>query len=523
MVVPFAAGASSDILARILAPAISENLGKPVIIENVGGAGGMTGAARVAKGQPDGYQVLLGSTGTLAINQTLYKNPSYNAATDFAAIALLAEQPIVLVARNDMPVSNLKEFIAYVRENQDKLQFASAGAGTTPHLGCLMMHAMIGVKVTHIPYRGLGLAIQDMIAGQTHYQCAVLSPALPQIQGGLIKPIAMLTKSARNGPAGRPHGARAGAHRFRRGGTWHALVTTKGTPTADRQPTQRSGRRGNDLGRGARANAGARRRSRRGRAAHASISAEIYRNRDRQMGAPDQGRRSDPGVTVTVGRELKPDRHRWRAVTTVKRRYVIVAKTQGEQQCSSPIVAAFAALLALSGAASAQDWPTRPVTMVVAYAAGGPVDTIARIFAQRLSEILGQQVVIENIGGAGGMIGAARVAKAAPDGYTFLFGGLANLAQNQTLYKEPLYNAATDFTPVGLVTDSPRVLITRKDFPTNTFAEFQAYAKANQAKMQYGSAGGGSGGHVCTILLDTAMGTKITHVPYRGAGPRCRT
>jgi tripartite-type tricarboxylate transporter receptor subunit TctC len=183
------------------------------------------------------------------------------------------------------------------------------------------------------------------------------------------------------------------------------------------------------------------------------------------------------------------------------------------------IVVALAALVAAISPAAAQDWPARPMTMVVAYAAGGPVDTLARIFAGRLSEILGQQVIIENIGGAGGMVGASRVAKATPDGYTFLFGGLANLAQIQTLYKAPLYNSVTDFTPVGLLTDSPRVLITRKDFPANTLAEFIAYAKTNQAKLQYGSAGGGSGLHVCAILLDGVMGTKIIHVPYRGSAP----
>jgi tripartite-type tricarboxylate transporter receptor subunit TctC len=183
------------------------------------------------------------------------------------------------------------------------------------------------------------------------------------------------------------------------------------------------------------------------------------------------------------------------------------------------IVTALAATVISAAPAAAQNYPTRPITMVVAYAAGGPVDTVGRIFAARLSEVLGQQVVIENIGGAGGMVGASRVAKAQPDGYTMLFGGLANLAQNQTLYKNPLYNAATDFAPVALLTDSPRVLITRKDFPANTLREFIAYAKANQAKLQYGSAGGGSGGHVCTIVLDAVMGTKITHVPYRGAAP----
>jgi len=167
----------------------------------------------------------------------------------------------------------------------------------------------------------------------------------------------------------------------------------------------------------------------------------------------------------------------------------------------------------------AQDWPARPVTLVVPYAAGGPVDTLGRIMAARLSEILGQQVVVENVGGAGGMTGAARVAKAAPDGYTVLLSGSAVLAINQTLYKKPLYNAATDFEHAALFSDSARVLITRSDFPASTLPEFIAYAKENQAKMQYGSAGAGSGVHVCSILLDQAMGTKITHVPYRGAGP----
>ena len=183
------------------------------------------------------------------------------------------------------------------------------------------------------------------------------------------------------------------------------------------------------------------------------------------------------------------------------------------------MLVALASMLALAGSAHAQDWPTRPVTMIVPYAAGGPVDTIGRIMAARMSELLGQQVIIENVGGAGGMTGAARAAKSAPDGYTLLLSGSAVLAINQTLYKRPLYNATTDFEHATLHTDSARVLIARKDFPANTLPEFVAYAKANQAKMQYGSAGAGSGTHVCAVLLDVAMGTKITHVPYRGAGP----
>jgi tripartite-type tricarboxylate transporter receptor subunit TctC len=183
------------------------------------------------------------------------------------------------------------------------------------------------------------------------------------------------------------------------------------------------------------------------------------------------------------------------------------------------VAAVIAVLLAPLGTAGAQGWPARPVTLVVPYAAGGPVDTIGRILAARLSEVLGQQVVVENAGGAGGMTGASRVAKAAPDGYTVLLSGSAVLAINQTLYKKPLYNAATDFEQVALFADSARVLIARKDLPANTLPEFVAYAKLNQAKMQYGSAGAGAGTHVCAVLLDAAMGTKITHVPYRGAGP----
>jgi tripartite-type tricarboxylate transporter receptor subunit TctC len=176
-------------------------------------------------------------------------------------------------------------------------------------------------------------------------------------------------------------------------------------------------------------------------------------------------------------------------------------------------------LLLVAAPAGAQEWPTRPVTMVVPYAAGGPVDTLSRIIGAGLSDALGQQVTIENVGGAGSMTGANRVAKAAPDGYTMLMGGSSALAQIPTLYKHPLYDASTDFAPVALVTDSARVLITRKDFPADNFKEFVAYTKAHQDSVKYGTAGVGSGAHICAILLDQALGTKITQVPYRGTAP----
>ena len=131
--------------------------------------------------------------------------------------------------------------------------------------------------------------------------------------------------------------------------------------------------------------------------------------------------------------------------------------------------AAFAVLMAFAGAARAQDYPSRPVTLVIPFAAGGPQDSIGRIIAQRMSEVLGQQVVIENVGGAGGMTGSKRVADARPDGYTMLQASVGTHAQNQSLYKKPLYNAATDFTPVAYLAETPIALITRKDLPVNNF------------------------------------------------------
>jgi tripartite-type tricarboxylate transporter receptor subunit TctC len=170
-------------------------------------------------------------------------------------------------------------------------------------------------------------------------------------------------------------------------------------------------------------------------------------------------------------------------------------------------------------AARAQSFPSRPLTMVVPFLAGGGIDVVARIQAQRMGELLGQTVVVENIGAAAGMAGGARVAKAAPDGYTFEIGNVGTHAYNQTLYKKPLYNAVTDFTPVGLTTESPRILITRKDLPVSNLQELITYIKANQRNMQFGSAGVGSGTHLPCVLFNLAIGVEVTHVPYRGEGP----
>jgi tripartite-type tricarboxylate transporter receptor subunit TctC len=195
MVVPLAAGSGIDVLGRIFAPRLAELLGQQVIVENVSGAGGMTGASRVAKAAPDGYQFVLGGSGSHAHSQTLFKEPLYNAATDFAPVALIAEQPIVLIARKDMPADDLPEFIAYTRVNQARMQYGSAGAGSAAHLACVLLDAAIGVNVTHIPYRGGGAAMQDLIAGRIDYQCPLIAIALPQIESKTVKAIAILSRN----------------------------------------------------------------------------------------------------------------------------------------------------------------------------------------------------------------------------------------------------------------------------------------------------------------------------------------
>jgi tripartite-type tricarboxylate transporter receptor subunit TctC len=193
MVVPFAPGGGTDVLGRILGRGLSEVLGQQVIIENVGGAGGMVGSARVAKAAPDGYQFVLGSRAD-AINQTLYKAPLYNLVTDLAPVVLVAEQPMVLVARKDLPAANLQEFIAYARKNQASMQFGSAGAGSTGHIDCALLNAAIGVDIPHIPYRGGGPAMQDLIAGRFDYFCTLTPTVMQQIGSNLVKPIAILTR-----------------------------------------------------------------------------------------------------------------------------------------------------------------------------------------------------------------------------------------------------------------------------------------------------------------------------------------
>ena len=178
-----------------------------------------------------------------------------------------------------------------------------------------------------------------------------------------------------------------------------------------------------------------------------------------------------------------------------------------------------AGMAAVPPMASAQTYPAKPITMIVPFAAGGPTDALARVLGARMSEALGQQIVVENIGGAGGTIGVSKAAKATPDGYTLLFTHMGTLAVNIALDKSLPYDSLKDLEPIGLGGTNPMVLVVKKDLPVKTFAEFQAYVKANQKKVQYGMAGIGAASHLGGLLLNSMMQVEVLEIPYKGTAP----
>jgi tripartite-type tricarboxylate transporter receptor subunit TctC len=231
MIVPFAAGGTFDVMGRIIAVRMSELLGQQIVVENTTGAGGIIGVTRVVNAAPDGYTILLGSTGTHAYNQTIYKKRRYDAVNDFTPVTLFSEQPMVLEARKDLPANTVPEFAALLKANGAKMQYGSAGAGSTTHLACALLNSTIGVDVTHVPYRGSAPASNDLIGGQIDYLCGNLGAAAPLITGKQVKAIAVLSKG--RSPL-MPE--LASAHEQGLTGmditTWTAIFLPKGAPKA---------------------------------------------------------------------------------------------------------------------------------------------------------------------------------------------------------------------------------------------------------------------------------------------------
>jgi tripartite-type tricarboxylate transporter receptor subunit TctC len=229
MVVTFPPGSGSDIMGRILAARLSEILGQQVIVEAVGGGGGTTGAYRVARAAPDGYQFVLGATDTLAQAQTLYKNPLYNAVTDFVPVGLIVEQPFLLVARNDFPADDLPGFIAYAKANQATMRFGSAGPASGSHFSCASLNSAIGIAVTAIPYRGATQGLQDVMAGRIDYYCPISAAAVGHIENRTMKAIAVLSRNRSDVLPTLASAHEQGLTEFN-ASYWNGVFVPKGTP-----------------------------------------------------------------------------------------------------------------------------------------------------------------------------------------------------------------------------------------------------------------------------------------------------
>jgi tripartite-type tricarboxylate transporter receptor subunit TctC len=230
LIVPFGPGSGTDLIARIVANEVSEVIGKPIVIENIGGAGGTIGVSRAAKAAPDGYTMVIGAVDTFAQSQYLFESPPFNAVEDFEPMALAVEQPLVLVARKNLPVVNLQEFAAYARQRPRELSFGSAGVGAAPYLACAMLNSVIGIRdVVHVPYKAAAPALQDMMMDRLDYYCPLGISAATLIQDGSLKALAILTAERSelfpNLPTAREQGVDV-----EDGYYWNAFFMPKGTP-----------------------------------------------------------------------------------------------------------------------------------------------------------------------------------------------------------------------------------------------------------------------------------------------------
>ena len=229
MIVPFAAGGPTDVIARIVGENMSKTLGQPIIIENVAGAGGTTGITRAIKSAPDGYTIMMGHMGTHGAAPGLYPNIAYNPQTDAMPIGLAAGTPIVIVARKDLPVKDLKEFMAYAKANEKTINNANAGSGSVSHITCILLHDMLKVDPNSIPYRGTGPALTDIVSGKVDYLCDQIVSVSSQVKGNTIKALAIATPERSPSLPDVPTTKEAGLPEFQVS-AWNAVFAPKGTP-----------------------------------------------------------------------------------------------------------------------------------------------------------------------------------------------------------------------------------------------------------------------------------------------------
>lgn len=228
-IVPYAPGGNTDVIGRIVLEHVAKTLGQPIVIENIGGAGGTTGSARGAKAAPDGYTILVGQMGTHGASPALYPNLAYNPVTDFEHISQLTDTPIAIFARKALPVNTLQELIDLIKKDPSKLNNGHGGVGATSHVSCLLFTSLIGARSPMVPYRGSGPALQDLVAGTHDFMCDQIPHTVGQVQAGSIKALAIGTSERAAVIPNTPTTAEAGLPAFQASG-WNALFAPKGTP-----------------------------------------------------------------------------------------------------------------------------------------------------------------------------------------------------------------------------------------------------------------------------------------------------
>jgi tripartite-type tricarboxylate transporter receptor subunit TctC len=231
MVVTFAAGGSSDVLARATADALSKGLGQQVVVDNRPGAGGHIGAEAVARAAPDGYTILFGTNGTLGIGPALYKNLRYDPAHDLAPVGLLHRLPLLLIVNPSVPAKTLKELIDYAKHNPGALSFASAGVGSASHLAGELFKEQANIDILHVPYKGGGAAVTDLISGRVQMMIETIPNALPLVRNGQMRAIGVTTKYRSNLAPDIPSLAESGLPDFDIS-AWTGLFAPAGTPPA---------------------------------------------------------------------------------------------------------------------------------------------------------------------------------------------------------------------------------------------------------------------------------------------------
>jgi tripartite-type tricarboxylate transporter receptor subunit TctC len=228
MVVPFAAGGPTDVVARIVAEHMSRTLGQQIVVENVAGAGGTTGITRAGQAAPDGYTIMMGHMGTHGAAPAVYPDIKYDPRKDFAPVGLAAGTPIVIVAKKDFPAKDLKEFVAYVKANSQKLNEAHAGTGSVSFTTCSLLNSLLGAKPTRVAYRGTGPALNDLVSGQVDYMCDQIVNLVPQIEAGTIKAYAVALPERSPALKDVPTTKEAGLPDFQVT-AWNAIFAPKGT------------------------------------------------------------------------------------------------------------------------------------------------------------------------------------------------------------------------------------------------------------------------------------------------------